>query len=97
MLDVVADFGISSSRNSKNHGIWLGKQKLGSVGIAVHHGISYHGLALNVNPDLEPFGWINPCGLSDVTMASMEEITREKIQVEDVESSMIHHINRVFS
>ena len=97
MLDVVADFGISSSRNSKNHGIWLGKQKLGSVGIAVRHGISYHGLALNVNPDLEPFSWINPCGMSDVTMTSMEEITRERIQVEDIESSMIHHINRVFS
>ncbi len=97
MMDVVADFGICSSRNSKNHGIWLGKQKLGSVGIAVRHGISYHGLALNVDPDLEPFSWINPCGMSDVTMTSMEEITRERIQVEDVESSMIHHINRVFS
>ncbi|MEN8211936.1 MAG: lipoyl(octanoyl) transferase LipB [Thermodesulfobacteriota bacterium] len=69
------DYDISAGRNKKNHGIWVGNSKIGSVGISVKKGISMHGIALNINPDLEPFSWINPCGLSDISITSFEKET----------------------
>ncbi len=67
------DFNIKADRNTKNHGIWVGNSKIGSVGISIKKGISMHGLALNINPDLEPFSWINPCGLNDISMTSLKK------------------------
>ncbi len=72
MIRTAAARGLRAERNRLNRGVWAGGKKLGSVGIAIRHGISYHGFALNVNPDLTPFGWINPCGLRGVQMTSLE-------------------------
>ncbi len=72
MIRTCRDAGIVAERNPKNHGIWVGDQKIGSVGLGVKHGITYHGLALNVITNLEPFSWINPCGLASVSMTSVE-------------------------
>jgi lipoyl synthase len=96
MLSVVRHFGIEANRDSRNHGIWLGDRKLGSVGIAVRHGISYHGLALNVTTDLEPFSWINPCGLTGVSMSSMENELQKSINIMEVESAVIEEISKAF-
>ena len=74
MLQVAADCVVKASRDPRNRGVWAGGRKLGSVGVAVRHGVAFHGLALNVVNDLEPFTWINPCGLAGVTMTSL---TRE--------------------
>lgn len=76
MIDTCLDFDVRAGRNLKNHGIWVTSQgvqkKIGSVGLAIHHNISFHGLALNVNLDLAPFAWINPCGMTDVSMTSIQ-------------------------
>lgn len=71
MIRTAADAGVPAGRNPRNRGVWVGAAKLGSIGIAVRHGVSYHGLALNVAPDLAPFGWIDPCGLAGVRMTSL--------------------------
>ncbi len=73
MLRTVEVWGIKAERNSVNRGIWVADKKMGSIGIALRKGISFHGLALNVNPDLTPFSWIQPCGLQGVRMTSMEQ------------------------
>lgn len=96
MLEVVLHFGIKAKRDCRNPGIWVGDSKLGSIGIAVRHGISYHGLALNVNPDLKPFDWVSPCGLDGVTMTSMEQELQQALTLKKVESVMIEQINRLF-
>lgn len=97
MLEVVSRFAIEAGRDTRNHGIWRGNRKLGSVGIAVRHGISYHGLALNVNPELEPFSWINPCGLTGVTMSSMDQELGQSIAIEEVEQAMVEEIGQAFA
>jgi len=61
MIRTAADWGIKAGRNPINRGVWKKNNKLGSVGIAVRRGISFHGFAFNVNLSLEPFTWINPC------------------------------------
>jgi len=71
MIDTAADFGIVADRDARNRGVWVGEKKLGSIGLAVRHGVSFHGLALNVDLDLTPFSWIHPCGLAGVAMTSL--------------------------
>ena len=71
MIRLAARFGVTAVRDARNHGVWVLNKKLGSVGIAIRHGVSFHGLALNVNLSLEPFSWVNPCGLKGIEMTTL--------------------------
>jgi lipoate-protein ligase B len=73
MLDVCRKFDVKAGRDERNHGLWIGSDKIGSVGLSIKHGISIHGLALNIQPDLTPFSWINPCGLENVSITSVKK------------------------
>ncbi len=73
MKQTARDFGVRIHRDPRNHGMWKGVKKIGSVGLSIKHGISIHGLALNVSMDLTPFSWINPCGMSGLSMTSLEQ------------------------
>ena len=73
MLLTVGSWGLQAQRNCANAGIWVGSRKMGSIGIALRKGISFHGLALNINVDLKPFSWIQPCGLEGVSMTSVRQ------------------------
>ena len=78
MLQTVASWDLKAQRNSVNPGIWMGDHKMGSIGIALRKGISFHGLSLNINVDLTPFSWIQPCGLAGVSTTSVQqELGRE--------------------
>jgi lipoyl(octanoyl) transferase len=95
MIGVASDFGVRASRDSRNRGVWAGNRKLGSIGIAIRHGIAFHGFAFNVNLSMEPFGWINPCGLQDVGMTSLEQELSEKIPMDRVLQSAKRHMQSV--
>ena len=84
MLATARIWGISAERNASNRGIWVGNNKMGSIGIAIRKGISFHGLALNVNVDLTPFSWIQPCGLQGVCMTSMRQELDSELSMEEV-------------
>jgi lipoate-protein ligase B len=96
MIRTLADWGISGVRNPANRGVWVGGSKIGSVGIAVRRSISYHGLALNVNTALEPFAWVNPCGLEGVAMTAMKEVLGRTIAMEEARRSVAAHLESVF-
>lgn len=96
MLRVAGDFTIKANRDDRNRGIWVADAKLGSIGIHVSRGVSFHGFALNVCTDLEPFGWINPCGLSGVGVTSMSEQCRKMPRITDVRARLKQHMGNVF-
>jgi len=96
MLRTASDWGICAKRNSANRGIWVEKKKLGSLGISVKRGVSFHGFALNVNLSLKPFKWINPCGLRSVDVASMEKELSQNISIRQVREVVMHHFESVF-
>ena len=96
MLDVVSAFGLKATTDARNRGIWVGGCKIGSIGIAVKRGVSFHGLALNVDPDLTPFSWINPCGLTGISMTSMARELESKVDIERVRQIMIDKIEKAF-
>jgi lipoyl(octanoyl) transferase len=71
VIRYVAGLGIDAAPRSGAPGVYVGAAKLASVGIRVRRGASYHGLALNVNMDLGPFGRINPCGYEGLAMTQL--------------------------
>jgi lipoyl(octanoyl) transferase len=97
MLRTAADWGIPAGRNPKNRGVWIGNDKLGSIGIAVKRGIALHGLALNVTTDMTPFGWINPCGLTGVGVVSLAMAGAVGITVAQVHDRLAMHMAAVFN
>jgi lipoate-protein ligase B len=96
MIRTVADWRIKAERNILNRGVWIGRKKLGSIGIAIRRGISFHGFALNVNTSLEPFTWINPCGMAGVQMTSMKELLDEEVPMEGVRGAVRSKIQDIF-
>lgn len=65
------DYGIQSHARKSAHGVYVGKKKIASLGLRIRRGCSFHGLALNVDCDLEPFTRINPCGFRGLAMTRM--------------------------
>jgi lipoate-protein ligase B len=96
MIRTCAAWRIQAERNALNRGAWVSMKKIGSIGIAVRRGVSFHGLALNVNLDLKPFGWIQPCGLEGVGVTSIEAEAGSAVDIADVKRIMKAHIEAVF-
>jgi len=95
MLRTAAAWKIAASRNPVNSGIWAGNNKMGSIGIALRKGVSFHGLALNVNLDLTPFSWIQPCGLQGVGMTSMAQELGRSLSMSDVRQVLKDHLEAI--
>lgn len=70
---ILAELGIDSETRAGAPGVYVGDQKIASLGLRIRKGRSYHGLALNIEPDLEPFRRINPCGYQGLEMTSLRE------------------------
>lgn len=72
LVDVLRQNGIAARADRDAHGVYVGKHKIASLGLRIRRGCSYHGFALNVNMDLEPFTRINPCGYTGLQMTSVQ-------------------------
>ncbi len=84
LIEFLATYKISATQREGLTGVWVEQRKIASIGVGVRHWITMHGFALNVCGDLSPFANIVPCGISDVTMTSMEKETGKSISVVDV-------------
>jgi len=73
VIALAARHGIAAAGRRDAPGVYAGARKLASLGLRVRRGCSYHGLALNVDMDLEPFGRINPCGMAGLAMTQLSE------------------------
>jgi lipoate-protein ligase B len=77
LITALASFGIEGQRRPGRPGVWVDDAKIASIGVRVSRGITSHGFALNVDPDLSYFTHIVPCGLRDVRMTSMAALGHE--------------------
>jgi lipoyl(octanoyl) transferase len=71
LIATLAHFGIKGERSPAQVGIFVDGAKIASIGIRVRHWVSFHGVSLNVDPDLEHFSGIVPCGLKDTSVTSL--------------------------
>jgi lipoyl(octanoyl) transferase len=74
VIDMVAREGISAEGRRDAPGVYVAGSKLAALGLRVRRGASYHGLALNVDPDLAAFARINPCGMTGLPVTSLRRL-----------------------
>mgnify|MGYP001617612201 CR=1 FL=1 len=94
-IDLLQDFDIVAARISGQTGVWVGKEKIASIGIGVRKWVSFHGMAINVNTDLKCFSLIKPCGL-DVHMTSIRKILGKDIDLDFIKSRIVEKYMRNF-
>ena len=96
LIHVCADLGIAAVRISGRSGVWVqddrGDRKVAAIGIRVAKGVTMHGFALNVNPDLTAFAQIVPCGISDADVTSLETELGRSITIDEVAPLLERHI-----
>ena len=96
LIRVCADLGIAAVRISGRSGVWVqderGDRKIAAIGIRVAKGVTMHGFALNVNPNLEAFGQIVPCGITDADVTSLQLELGRPITVDEVAPLVERHI-----
>ena len=71
LIATLADFGIRGESEDRPTGVWVGRAKIAAIGVKISRGVTTHGFALNVDPDLTYFDRIVPCGMPDVPVTSM--------------------------
>lgn len=94
-IDLLGDFDIMAHRLKGKTGVYVQDKKIMSIGVGVRKWVSYHGLALNINVDLNYFRWIKPCGL-DVVMTSLHILKKKTIEMREVKEKLAMHLGRIF-
>lgn len=105
LIDVCIEFGIPAERYCERSGVWIrdekGDRKIAAIGMRVAKGVTMHGFALNVNPDLTAYDKIIPCGYSDTGVTSMAKELDRDIFLEEVlplvESKILTALTKVIS
>ena len=96
LINVCKEFGINAERYCERSGVWLrderGNRKIAAIGIRVARGVTMHGFALNVDPDLSYFNRIVPCGIADAEVTSMARELGRSIEIAEVEPILERHI-----
>lgn len=96
ILRCLHEHGIEGQRRDKTPGVWVTTPhdaKIASIGIRVEHGVTLHGIALNVHMDLSPFSRIAPCGLTDCRVTSMAEVLGRPVSVADVKRDLAYQLS----
>jgi lipoyl(octanoyl) transferase len=88
LIQALASYHIEAARVAGLTGVWTGNKKIAAIGVGVKNWVSYHGFALNVNNDLQPFSHIIPCGISDKGVTSMKALLHKELDLQKVKSSI---------
>jgi len=96
MIRTCADYGVEAGRVPGLTGTWVGREKIGAIGVRISRWVTSHGLALNVTTDLAPFDLIVPCGIRDRGPTSLERLLGRKVALDDVMDALARHFATVF-
>ena len=97
LILLLSHFGIASGREEGLTGVWVPQGKLAAIGVRISSGwITSHGFALNVDPDLDFFSSIIPCGIQDRSVTSMASILGRPLSLDEVTSELVRSFERVF-
>ena len=95
IVDLVAEFGVEALARKDAPGVYVQQQKIASVGLRIRRGASFHGMALNIDVDLEPFSRISPCGFSDLEVTNLRSlgIENERGEIQSlVQGNLLRHL-----
>ena len=90
VVDLAADYGVEAAARADAPGVYVAGDKLASVGLRIRRGCSFHGMALNVDVDLEPFTRINPCGYAELEMTDLQRLGID-LQLDETHVKLLSH------
>lgn len=101
VMDILAQYGIESGRIEKLTGVWLGigtynPRKICAIGVRTSRWVTMHGLALNVNSNLDYFNQIVPCGINDKAVTSISKELNRAIEIEEVKQNLLQNLAKLF-
>ncbi len=94
LIATLAELGIDAQSEDRPVGVWVGDAKIAAVGVRVSQGVTMHGFALNVCPDLSYFGGIVPCGMPDGGVTSISKLLSKNVEVGEVTAALVQHFGR---
>jgi lipoyl(octanoyl) transferase len=93
---VLADFGIAGVYRQDLPGVWIGDEKILAIGARIESWITYHGFAFNVNPNMQHWQIIVPCGIPDKGVASLARTLQRDVSVEEIVPLVVKYFGEVF-
>ncbi|MFC2172003.1 lipoyl(octanoyl) transferase LipB [Acidobacteriota bacterium] len=96
LIRTLEDFSITAARKDNLIGVWVGDDKIASIGVGISRWTSRHGFALNINTDLSYFDLIVPCGHQGISMTSMARILGKEIPMQEVIDRLTFHFLQCF-
>lgn len=96
LIDVLAEYGLTGSRVEGRTGVWVGDAKVAAIGIALRKWTTLHGIALNVSPNMDHFGYIIPCGIADKPVTSLAQLLDVPPDMDEVATCFERHFRRHF-
>ena len=97
VIGVLADLGVPAWTEPGYTGVWTEEGKVAAIGVRVSRGVSTHGFALNVDPDLSFFGHMNPCGITDRPVATLRSLCGRRVSLEEVVDLVVPRFAEAFS
>lgn len=95
-IRLLEKYGITARRIDGLTGVWVGDEKITAIGVGVRRWVSYHGFAFNVNPNLEHFSYIIPCGIRDKGVTSLSKLQGEEMDMDEMRKKVIKYFAEVF-
>lgn len=96
VIRTLAELGVASSRNQRGIGVWVDGLKIAAAGVRCRKWVVWHGIALNINPNLKHFQGIVPCGMQDAPVTSLAQLS-VSIRRDAVEALLCKHVQAVFA
>lgn len=92
------EYNIAAQREENKYtGVWVNDEKITAIGIAVKHGVTMHGFAFNVNTQLEHYKWINPCGITDKGVTSLQKLLGATQDFDKLNDQVLKYFCKVFN
>jgi lipoate-protein ligase B len=97
VVELLARYDILAHKIQDFPGVWYGESKIASVGIAVKHGFTFHGFSLNVDPNLDAFSLINPCGVRRMPVSSIHQVLGQSPPMVEVKAQLNEILEKAFN
>ena len=100
IIDSLAEFGITAERRCGRVGVWVahadGEEKIAAIGVRLRKWVSFHGISINLSPDLSHFSGIVPCGIAEHGVTSLHALGKE-VTMEALDAALRRNFERLFS
>jgi len=98
IIGLLSEFGVQAQRQSGLTGVWIGREKISSIGLAIKNWITFHGLSLNIKRnDLTNFSLIRPCGMNIRVTALENILNRDDLEIDLLKKGLVNNFNNVFN